>query len=114
MLLGIVDSGFSITYVTEETCRDARLEPTGKPRKFMCVHGKSHAGIETKSYHGTVTLGTTPCTSIVYAIDAHIVVGGQRVDAILGRDALQHFNVGLEWLDGTGHLDAHPKSRPPA
>lgn len=57
-ILGLVDSGASVTYVTAEAHKRAGLEPTGKSQKFMCGHGQHHAGIETKSYFGVVALGT--------------------------------------------------------
>jgi len=104
-LLGIVDSGASPTYVTVEARRSAHLEPTGRSKTFMCVHGKNHAGIATRSYYGRVMLGTKSGGGIVYEIDAPLAVGGLRVGVVLGRDMLQHLNVALNWKDGTGFLE---------
>jgi len=104
--LGIVDSGASVTYVTTDTLSQAKLEPTGEAQKFLCVHGKNHAGIETRSYHGTVTLGTKSGSRKAYAIDTRLAVGGLRAGAVLGRDVLCHFNVDLHWMDGTGLMAA--------
>jgi len=104
-LLGIVDSGAPVTHAATEARRRARLEPTGKSRAFMCVHGQNHAGIATSSYRGKVTLGARSGTETVYEIDARLVVGGRSVGAVLGRDVLQNFDVGLNWRSGTGFLE---------
>jgi len=101
-LLGIVDSGASSTHVTAEARKRAGLEYTGTARKFMCIHGVIHKDLKTRSYHGMVTLGTKSGSGIVYETVAPLVVGGQRVDAVLGRDILCNFNVSLCWKDGTG------------
>ncbi|RNJ71308.1 MAG: hypothetical protein EB833_06605 [Thaumarchaeota archaeon S13] len=104
-IVGIVDSGASVTYVTMETLKLAKLEPTGEAQRFLCVHGQSHAGIETRSYHGTITLGTGSGSGKVYAIDARLAAGDQSVGAVLGRDILRNFNVSLYWKNGIGFLE---------
>lgn len=103
---GIVDSGASVTYVTMDALSQAKLEPTGEAQKFLCVHGKNHAGIETRSCHGAATLGTKSESRKAYATDARLAVGGLRAGAVLGRDVLCHFNVDLHWMDGTGLMAA--------
>jgi len=105
-IMGVVDSGASITYVTKDVRKRAGLEPTGDSQRFLCVHGKNHAGIETKSYRGVVTLGTVYGNGTVYELDARPTVGGLRVGAVLGRDMLHSFNVALNWKDRTGFLAA--------
>lgn len=105
-VLGIVDSGASVTYVTMDTLRQAKLKPTGEAQKFLCVHGQNHAGIETRSYHGVITLGAKSESGGVYAIDARLSAGDLSAGAVLGRDILRHFNVDLHWMDGTGLMAA--------
>jgi len=104
-LLGIVGSGASATCVATEARRRARLEPTGKSRASMCVHGQNHAGIATGSCRGKMTLGARSGTEAVYGIDARLVVGGRGVGAVPGRDVLQNSGVGLNWRSGTGFLE---------
>lgn len=103
-LLGVVDSGSSITHVTTDARKRAGLEPTGYSQKFLCVHGQNHAGIEPKSHHGVITIGTVSGDGTACELDASPAVGGLRIGAVLGRDVLQHFNVDLHWRDGTGLL----------
>jgi len=104
-ILGIVDSGSSVTFVSTHACGLARLKYKGSEKKFMCVHGKAHRQIGVKRYRGTVTVGTGSGSGFVYALDVRPTVGGLRADAVLGRDVLQNFDVGLNWRAGTGFLE---------
>lgn len=52
-LLGIVDPGSSLTFVSSKICERARLKFKGDMDKLMCVHGKSHAKVSVPYYRGT-------------------------------------------------------------
>lgn len=56
-------------------------------------------------YRGLITLGAKSGSGTVYEIDTRPVVGGMRVDVVLGRDVLRHFKVTLNWRDGEGFLE---------
>lgn len=104
-LLGIVDSGSNRTYVSKKMCKLAGLKHKGTAVDTMCVHGRQHLGAPIRYYRGLVSLGTKPGSGRVYEIDTRLVVGGLRVDVLLGRDILRHFKVTLDWIGGVGHLE---------
>lgn len=71
----------------------------------MCVHGKAHRQIGVRRYRGSVVVGTERGGSFVYALDVRPAVKGLRADAVLGRDVLRNFDVGLNWRSGAGFLE---------
>lgn len=105
-LLGIIDSGSSVTFLSEKVCERASLKYKGSKDKFMRIRGKGHRKAAVRCYRGTITVGTKSGSGIVYALDVRPTVDGMRVDAVLGRDVLRHFKVTLDWRNGTGILEA--------
>lgn len=104
-ILGIVDSGSSVTFVSTHACERAGLKYKGSVKKIMCVHGKAHRQIDVKRYRGTVIVGTKTGSGLVYELDVRPSVMGLRADAVLGRDVLRNFDAGLGWRAGTGFLE---------
>lgn len=104
-ILGIVDSGSSVTFVSTHACELAELKYKGSEKKFMCVHGKAHRQASVKRYRGVVTVGEVSGSGLVYELDVRPAVKGLRADAVLGRDVLRNFDVGLNWRAGTGFLE---------
>lgn len=104
-LLGIVDPGSSLTFVSSKICERARLKFKGNARKITRVHGKSHAKIKVPYYRGTITVGTRPGNGTVYGINVRPAVAGLRADVIVGYDVLRHFRLTLDWVNGTGFLE---------
>ena len=104
-ILGVIDSGSSISFLSETACERAKLKYKGSENKFMCIHGKGHRKIDVRCYRGVIVVGTKAGSGTVYALDVRPTVNGMRVDAVLGRDILRHFRVTLDWRDGTGWLE---------
>lgn len=104
-LLGIIDSGSSVSFVSPRARELAHLKYKGSESKFMCIHGKSHRKADVMCYRGVIVVGTRAGSGTVYALDVRPSVAGLRVDAVLGRDILRHFRVTLDWRDGTGWLE---------
>ena len=104
-LLGVIDSGSSVSFLSETACERAKLEYKGSENKFMRIHGKGHRKIDARRYRGVIVVGTKAGSGTVYSLDVRPTVNGMRVDAVLGRDILRHFRVTLDWRDGTGWLE---------
>lgn len=104
-LWGIVDSGASITYVTSKIRERAQLKHKGTRKDILCVHGKNHKSLGIKYYRGKIAVGTKSGCGTVYEINVRPKVAGISVDAILGHDVPQHFNIALNHRDATGFLE---------
>lgn len=108
-ILGVVDSGATITCVDARTCDRADLRFAGYSGRVRCVH-RNHREV-VKSYFGSINIwGRTEHTT-VYELDMGPESERGWVNAILGWDVLGGFRVTMDGPSGTGSMEQRPRAR---
>jgi len=107
-LLGVVDSGATVTCVDVRTRKRAGLKFAGESVRLKCVHREHHVVLDT--YFGHIdTCGRTEHTR-VFELDMGPESDAGGINAILGWDVLGGLRVTLDGPGGTGAIERRERA----
>jgi len=102
-LLGVIDTGSTVTGVDVQTCRRAGLKFAGESDRVRCVH-RGHREV-VRSYLGHIVIcGRTEYTT-VYELDMGPESVETGINAILGWDVLGDLKITLDRPRSAGTME---------
>jgi len=102
-LLGVIDSGATVTCVDARACDLANLRFSGESARLKCVYREHVVVLDTYFGHIDICGGTEHTT--VFELDMGTEYERAGINAILGWDVLRGLKISMEGPTGTGTIE---------